>query len=115
MSEFEPLLPYDTGAMRAVAIALKVQSLHLGQLAGEVSGASGGLVFDGPAGDRVKTSLGGYSRTLAGLSQQLGDAAAKVLASADDVDSQNAAIEAHNAAVLAHLPPMERKLLELDR
>jgi hypothetical protein len=115
MSEFEPLLPYDTGAMRTVAIALRVQSLHLGQLAGELSGASGGLVFDGPAGDRVKSSLGDYSRTLAAVSQQLGDAAAKMLASADDVDSQNAAIEAHNASVLAHMPPMERKLLEYNR
>jgi uncharacterized protein YukE len=112
MAELEPLLPYDTGAMRALAQTLKTQAGTLASIADEISGAARSLVFDGPAGDRVRTVLATSTRTVNGVAQRLNDAAARVLSSAEDVDRQNAAIRAHNDAVLRSLPGPERKLIQ---
>jgi uncharacterized protein YukE len=111
MAELEPLLPYDTGAMRALAQALKSQAGTLSLIADEISAAGRALVFDGPAGDRVRAVLGTCARTVNDTAQRLNDAAARVLTSAEDVDRQNAAIRAHNDAVLRSMPPLEAKLI----
>jgi hypothetical protein len=112
LAELEPLLPYDTGAMRSLAQILKTQAGNLATIADEVSGANGGMQFDGPAGDRVRTVLADSARVVGDTAQRLNDAAGKVLSSASDIDQQNAIIRAHNESVLRSMPPIERKLIE---
>lgn len=111
MAELEPLLPYDTGAMRSLAQALKSQAGKLATVAGEVSGAGGGMQFDGPAGDRIRTVLSSCARVVGDTAHALNDTAGKVVSSASDIDRQNAIIRAHNDAVLRSLPPIEAKLI----
>jgi uncharacterized protein YukE len=112
MAELEPLLPYDTGAMRALAQALKSQAGTLSAVAGQISSASGSLVFDGPAGDRIRAVLARVVRSANDCASRLGDAAGRVESSASDIDRQNAIIRAHNQAVLDALPPVTRKLVQ---
>lgn len=111
MAELEPLLPYDTGAMRSLAQALKGQAAKLATIAGEVSSARGTMQFDAPAGERIGTVLSTCARVVGDTARSLDDAAGKVLASAADIDRQNALIRAHNDAVLRSMPPVVAKLI----
>lgn len=112
MAELESLLPYDTGAMRALAQALKSQAGNLSSVGDEISSASGTMVFDGPAGERIRSVLSGAGRVATTIAHQLDDAAGKVSSSATEVDRQNALIRAHNEEVLRSLPPVTRRLIE---
>jgi hypothetical protein len=111
VAELESLLPYDTGAMRDFAQALNAQARQAAAVADAITGSAHSLVFDGPAGDRIRSSLGGCARTVTGTAEQLTATASQILSSAADVDAQNAAIRAHNATVLAAMTPVERKLV----
>jgi uncharacterized protein YukE len=110
-----PLLPYDSGAMRALAGDLRSQSSTLGQIGSQVAGAAASMLFDGPAGDRIRSELGDRSREATKAADALESAAGKLNSAADDVDRQNAAIEAHNRQVLSDMTPMERKLVLENR
>ena len=112
MGELESLLPYDTGAMRDFAQALNAQARQAAAVADEITGSAHTLVFDGPAGDRIRSRLGGSARAIFSTAQQLAATASQILSSAADVDAQNAAIRAHNAAVIASMTSVERKLVE---
>jgi uncharacterized protein YukE len=111
VADLLPLLPYDSGAMRALAGDLRTQSSTLGNVGADIASASSSMVFDGPAGDRIRTALGDRSREMSQAAHALQGAAGKLDAAADDVDRQNAQIEAHNRKVLDAMPPLERKLI----
>lgn len=111
MADLEPYLPYDTYGMRQLAGNLQRQAGTLGDAASGIGGASGAMTFDGPAGDRIRQRLAGSSKALTGAAGGLQQAARQLLASAQQVDDENAAIRRHNDAVLAAMPPIERKLV----
>jgi len=111
MADLLPLLPYDTGAMRALAGNMRSQASTLGQIGSEIAGASGSMLFDGPAGGRIRAELAARGRDTTTAADALQAAAGKLETAADDVDRQNAAIQAHNNKVLADLPPVERRLI----
>ena len=111
MADLLPLLPYDTGAMRALAGDLRSQASTLGQIGAEIAGASGSMLFDGPAGDRIRSELAARGRDTRTAADALQSAAGTLDTAADDVDRQNAAISAHNRKVLDAMSPVERKLV----
>jgi uncharacterized protein YukE len=111
VAELLPLLPYDTGAMRALAGDLRSQASTLGQIGWEIAGATGSMLFDGPAGDRIRSDLGARGHDTTTAADALQSAAGKLDTTAADVDRQNAAIQSHNQHVLDAMTPIERKLV----
>lgn len=111
MADLEPLLPYDSFALRALSSALQQDAQALGTAASDVSAAWSSMVFEGPAGDNVHGELSATAKGITSAAQQLQSAAVALQTAATWVDDQNAAIERHNAQVLAQMPAMERKLV----
>lgn len=111
MGELESYLPYDSYGMRALAGTIQAQARIVADASTGIDGASGGMTFDGPAGDRIQTDLSQTSTRLANISQALDTAARQLQSSAQEIDDRNAAIGRHNQAVLEAMPPMERKLV----
>jgi uncharacterized protein YukE len=112
VADLLPLLPYDTGAMRALASDFRNKASSLNDVGSAISGAGGSMTFEGPAGDRIRQELSGCAKDTTSAAVGLAAAAGKLDSAAADVDSQNAAIARHNAKVIADMPPMERKLME---
>jgi uncharacterized protein YukE len=111
MGELESYLPYDSYGMRALAGTIQAQARTVADASSGIDGASGGMTFDGPAGDRIRNGLSQSSTRLASVSRALDSAARQLRSAAQEVDDQNAAISRHNQAVLEAMPPMERKLV----
>lgn len=111
MAELESYLPYDSYGMRTLAGTIQAQARTVADASSGIDGASGGMTFDGPAGDRIRTDLSQTSTRLGAVSQALDAAARQLQTAAQQVDDQNAAIARHNQAVLDAMPPMERKLV----
>jgi uncharacterized protein YukE len=111
VADLEPLLPYDSSALRALSGDLSQDAQALGTAGSDVSAAWSSMVFEGPAGDRVHSGLTATAKGLTDAAQRLQGAAAALASAADWVDEQNAAIERHNREVLAHMPALERKLV----
>jgi uncharacterized protein YukE len=112
MSEFEPLLPWDSYGMSQLAGTLQKHAQTLDSTGSELAGASGGMTFDGPAGTQVTGRLTGWSAALTSAAQQLRAAAGQLAAAAQQVADENAAITRHNQAILARMTPVERRLVE---
>lgn len=112
MADLLPLLPYDSGAMRALAGDFRTKAQSLNDVGSAITGAGGSMTFDGPAGDRIREELSRCSKDTTSAADGLAAAAGKLDSAAADVDSQNAAISRHNAKVIADMAPMERKLME---
>lgn len=111
----ESYSPYDAYGMRELAASLQKQAQSLGTAAAEIDAASTGMTFDGPAGDAIRQRLSGASKALVDDATALQGAASALLAAAQQVDDFNAAVTRHNQAYLASLPPMERKLVEMNQ
>jgi uncharacterized protein YukE len=111
MAELESYLPYDSYGMRALAGTIQAQARTIADASTGIDGASGGMTFDGPAGDRIRSGLTRTSTRLGNISEALDIAARQLQSAAQQVDDQNAAISRHNQAVLEAMPPMERKLV----
>ena len=111
MGELLPYLPYDSGAMRAVAGVLRGHATRLADVRESVAGAGSSLVFDGPAGDRIRSELSTCASDCSAARDAVQAAAGKLESAADDVDRQNDAIRRHNEAVLSELSPIQRKLV----
>ncbi len=112
MADLLPLLPYDTGAMRALASDFRAKANALGDVGSAITGAGGSMTFEGAAGDRIRQELSGCAKHATSAATSLAAAAGKLDSAAADVDDQNAAIARHNAKVLADMTPMERRLVE---
>lgn len=115
MGDLLPYLPYDSGAMRALASAIRRQASQFANIGSEISVAGGSMTFEGPAGDRIRSELSGCGRDATHAAHGLQAAAGKLESAASDVDTQNANIARHNQSVLAAMPPMERKLVLENR
>ena len=115
MADLIPLLPYDSGAIRALAGDLRRRAAQLHDAGSELTGVGGALVFEGPAGDRVRDELKLCARDAANGATRLQDAAGKLDSAAADVDSENARIDAHNQQVLRDMSPMERRYVLENR
>ncbi|NUR77100.1 MAG: hypothetical protein HOQ28_12550 [Thermoleophilia bacterium] len=111
MGELLPYLPYDSGAMRSVASAVKNQATRLATVGSEVAGAGGSMTFEGPAGDRIRDELAAVGRHASKAGEGLTAAAGQLERAADDVDAQNAQIRQHNDKVLSDMSAFERKLV----
>ena len=111
MAGLEPLLPYDSSALRALSSALQQDAQALGTAASDVSAAWSSMVFEGPAGDRIHNGLTATGKGLSSAAEQLQSAAGALQSAASWVDDENARIERHNRQVLAQMPALERKLV----
>lgn len=111
MAELESYLPYDSGGMRTLAGTIQAQARTVADASSGIGGASAGMTFDGPAGDRIENGLAQTSTRLGNVAQALDTAARQLQSAAQQVDDRNAAIARHNQAVLDAMPPLERKLV----
>jgi uncharacterized protein YukE len=115
VGELLPYVPYDSGAMRALASSFRRQVSQLANIGSEIGGAGRSMTFDGPAGDRIRAELAARGRDATRAADGLQSAAGQLESAATDVDNQNAAISRHNQGVLAAMPPLERKLVLENR
>jgi len=111
VADLEPLLPYDSSALRTLSSDLQQDAQALGNAASAVGAAWSSMVFEGPAGSNVQGELTATGKGITSAAQQLQSAAAALQSAASWVDDENARIERHNQQVLAQMPAMERKLV----
>ena len=91
-----PIIPGDSGAMRALAGILRSQARDLGNALTAAVGDARRPTFEGPAGDRFRERIAGLQGSLGGAEDDLRSLAKRIDDAADQVD---AAQRAHDQAV----------------
>jgi hypothetical protein len=81
----------DPAGMQELADALKSAASSLGSIAGDVSGLPGGMVFEGPAGDRFRGRMQTDGSSLTDAAHRLSDDATRLAGAIADVERQLAA------------------------
>ena len=91
-----PVIPGDPAGMRNLAQTLRGEARQAGSAQANIDGATGSMVFEGPAGDRLRSRMRSVTGELDGVVSGLADVAGELERAADEVEASQ---RAHDAAV----------------